>query len=91
MSEWQDQAMGSRRKDLPTNQKSREHLRFTPDDIVRAINGAQATGLQIYGVEITSTGSIKISTQPPARQPAAPDKQAGTNLEDETRRVKKQA
>ena len=75
---------------MPTNEKSREHLRFTPDDIVRAINGVKAAGLQIDGVEITSTGSIKISTQPPPRQ-TAPDKQAGTNLQDETVPIKKQA
>jgi hypothetical protein len=50
---------------LKNQKKSREHLRFTPSDIVRAINGVEAAGLQVYGVEITLTGAINISTQPP--------------------------
>jgi hypothetical protein len=39
-------------------------LRFTPSDIVRAIVGVEAAGLQVYEVEITSAGAIKISTGP---------------------------
>jgi hypothetical protein len=41
-------------------------LRFTPADIVRAIAGVEAAGLQVFGVEITATGAIKISTGPRA-------------------------
>lgn len=37
---------------------------FTPQDIVRAIKGVKAAGLEVYGVEITPTGTIKISTGP---------------------------
>jgi hypothetical protein len=36
--------------------------RFTPADIVRAIEGVEAAGLQVCEVETTSTGAIKIST-----------------------------
>jgi hypothetical protein len=53
----------------------REHLRFTLNDIVVAIAGVEAAGLQVYGVEITSTGAINIWTQ--TRQ-AVPDKQIST-------------
>jgi hypothetical protein len=44
--------------------KNREPQRFTPDDIVRAIEGVEKAGLQILGVEITPTGAIKIATGP---------------------------
>jgi hypothetical protein len=87
ISEWQDQAMGSRRKDLSSNQKSPERVRFTPNDIVRAIAGVEAAGLQVCGVEITPTGAINIWTQP---SQAVADKQISTKP-DETRPVKKQA
>jgi hypothetical protein len=40
-------------------------LRFTPNDIVRAIDGVTAAGLQVYAVEITPTGAIKINTELP--------------------------
>ena len=52
------------RKNEPTPSKKSQQasLRFTPADIVRAIAGVQAAGLEVYGVEITPTGSIKIST-----------------------------
>ena len=48
-----------------------KRLRFTPEEIVRAIAGVEAAGLQVSGVEITSTGSIKISTGPRAEPSAA--------------------
>jgi hypothetical protein len=36
------------RKDIPSNQKmSRKTVRFTPADIVRAIDGVEAAGLQV--------------------------------------------
>jgi hypothetical protein len=41
----------------------RKALHFTPADIVHAINGVKATGLQVCAVEITRTGAIKISTR----------------------------
>ena len=43
---------------------SRKKPRFTPQDIVRAIEGVETAGLEVYGVEITPTGTIKISTGP---------------------------
>ena len=48
-----------------------KRLRFTPEEIVRAIAGVEAAGLQVYSVEITSTGSIKITTGPRAEPSAA--------------------
>ena len=38
--------------------------RFTADEIVRAIEAVEQTGLAVRGVEITQSGSIKIETQP---------------------------
>lgn len=78
--------------------KNHESLRFTAGDIVRAIEGVRAAGLQVYSVEVTPTGAINISTQPPpkigklppARQ-ALPETQTSTSSLDETRSVKKQA
>ena len=83
----------------PKNQKdSGDPLRFTPGDIVRAIEEVESAGLTVYAVEITLAGAINISTQPPpkigklppARQ-ALPETQTSTSSLDETRSVKKQA
>jgi hypothetical protein len=92
------QLLNSEECRLKNQKKSREHLRFTPSDIVRAINGVEAAGLQVYGVEITLTGAINIATQPPpnvsrqrpSRQPVA-DTQTNTNPPDETRLIKERA
>lgn len=53
------------RKDRPKNQKEGQALRFTVEDIVRAIESVQNAGLTIYGVEITLNGSIRINTKSP--------------------------
>jgi hypothetical protein len=60
------------RKDKPTYPKKGQQgsLRFTPADIVRAIAGVEAAGLQVFGIEITPTGAIKISTGPCAEASA---------------------
>jgi hypothetical protein len=78
-----------RRKGTPTNQKTaRERLRFTPGDIVRAIEGVEAAGLKVYAVEITPTGAIKISTQA-SRREAAADATTSTDTPNEARTPKK--
>jgi hypothetical protein len=84
--------MGTNRKVTLQKQKERrEQPHFTPNDIVLAIKSVEAAGLKIYGVEITLTGTISISTQPPPR-PALTDTQTSTNPSaDQTRPVKKQA
>jgi len=52
------------RRKLPTERnKTGKRLRFTPGDIMRAIAGVEAAGLQVYEVEITSAGAVKISTE----------------------------
>jgi hypothetical protein len=83
--------MVSRRKATLKKQKERrEQPHFTPNGIVLAIKGVEAAGLKVYGVEITLTGAISISTQPPPRQTLI-DTQTSTNSPDETKPVKKQA
>jgi hypothetical protein len=81
------------RKITPENPNdSREPLRFAPGDIVRAIEEVGAAGLTVYGVEITLTGALNISTQPPpsvSKRPATPRQE--TKKVDETTPVKKQA
>jgi hypothetical protein len=69
--------------------KTGKRLRFAPEEIVRAIAGVEAAGLQVCGVEITSTGSIKISTLPSGSE-AETDEPARTNP-DASSPVKKQA
>jgi hypothetical protein len=87
-SQWQGQPLGSRRKVTQKKHKEgRERPHFTPNDIVRAINGVETAGLQVYGVEITPTGAINIWTQP--RQ-AEPDKQISSKPND-TGPLKEQA
>ncbi len=73
---------------------SREPLRFTSTEIVRTIEAAQAAGLTVYGVEITLTGAINITTQPPrsvSKRPATLQQASETDSADETTPVKKQA
>jgi hypothetical protein len=66
-------------------------LRFALGDIVLAIEEVEAAGLTVYGVGITLTGAINISTQPPpsvSKRPAMPRQE--TKRVDETTSVKKQ-
>jgi hypothetical protein len=79
---------------VPKTKNNRGPLRFMRNDIVRAIDGVTAAGLQVYAVEITPTGAIKINTKPPPHQ-AVPDKKISTKADDtrpdDTTPVKKQA
>jgi hypothetical protein len=43
-------------------------LRFTTDEIVRAIEAVEQAGLTIYGVEVATNGSIKINTTSPFKK-----------------------
>jgi len=75
------------RKDRSKKQKERhEVLRFTADDIVRAIEAVQQAGLTIYSVEITLSGSISINTTSPFKRPAPKPE-----TEDAQEEVKKRA
>jgi hypothetical protein len=56
--------------------------RFTPDDIVQAIEGVEKAGLQISSVEITPAGSILITTG--SRGAAASPSAAEASGMDET-------
>lgn len=80
------------RKTSPTSgNKDREPVRFTPHDIVRAIKGVEAAGLEIYEVEITATGSIKISTGPSSGAIAPLTTIDDSVTGDHTKPTKKQA
>jgi hypothetical protein len=81
------------RKAISTKRiKKSDPLRFTPDDIVRAIKGVEEAGLQVYSVEITRTGAINIRTAPFPEAPAAsPDKKASSNHQDEAEPTRKKA
>jgi hypothetical protein len=72
-----------------TPTKNREPQRFTPDDIVRAIEGVEKAGLQVYRVEITPSGAIKIAIGPRSETGTA-----ATNItaetQGETKSIKKQ-
>ena len=54
------------RKPIPSHEKPR----FTPHEIISAIKAVEAAGLEVYAVEITPTGAIKISTER-RRKPAS--------------------
>jgi hypothetical protein len=80
------------RKDHLTKQKEgRQALRFTADEIVRAIEAVQQAGLTVYGVEITLTGSISISTTPPSKHAAASKPEASAGALNDTEPNKKRA
>ena len=86
--------MASRKSPPKNPSDSRKPLRFTSTEIVRTIEAVQAAGLTVYGVEITLTGAINITTQPPrsvSKRPATPQQASETNSADETTPVKKQA
>jgi hypothetical protein len=58
-------------KDRLKKQKERhEALRFTADDIGRAIEAVQQAGLTIYSAEITLNGSMSINTTSPFKRDA---------------------
>jgi len=77
-------------KDRLKKQKERhEALRFTADEIVRAIEAVQRAGLTIYSVEITLNGSISINTTAPFKH-AAP-KPETEDAQEEVQPNKKRA
>ena len=65
VNELASSAMIRRKVSAERNERG-NRLRFTPEEIVRAIAGVEAAGLQVFGVEITPTGAINISTGPRA-------------------------
>ena len=75
------------RKNKPSSNAAPETERFRADDIVRAIEAVERSGLTVRGVEITKNGSIKIETEPRKRQstPAA----AGQENANEAETAKK--
>ena len=82
----------SARKARLKNQKERAKvLSFTVDDIVRAIEAVQQTGLTVYGVEITANGSIKVSTTSPFKRQAASKREPSADTQDEAQPNKKRA
>ncbi len=84
--------MASRKSPPKNPSDSRKPLRFTSTEIVRTIEAVQAAGLTVYGVEITLTGAINISKQPPPSVSKRPGMlRQETKSVDETTPVKKQA
>ena len=80
------------RKERPKKQQeSRKALRFTADEIVRAIEAVQQGGPAVYGVEITLTGSININTTPPSKRAAASKPEARASALNDTEPYKKRA
>ena len=63
--------MSARKARLKKQKKRREEMRFTADEIVRAIGAVERSGLTVYGVEITLDGSIKINTASPFKRASA--------------------
>jgi hypothetical protein len=77
---------------IPNRNKNGGPLRFTPGDIVRAIAGVEAAGLAISAVEITPTGTIKISIGSRIEGSAGALKnEAAANFEAQAKLTKKQA
>ena len=84
----------ARAKIIPKKQKdTRKPLRFTSAEIVRTIDAVQASGLTVYGVEITLAGAINISTQPPpgVSKRSTPPRQAPLNNSVDEATAKRQA
>ena len=82
----------SARKDRRKNQKkSREAPRFTPDDVMRAIEAVQQAGLTVYAVEVAPNGSINISTTSPFKRAAASKSETTADAQDEAQPNKKRA
>jgi hypothetical protein len=81
--------MPSRKQKILEKRKENRNLpHVTADDIVQAIEGVQAAGLEVYAVEITTTGSIKLSTGPSSGAIAP---LTTTDASDDTQPKQKQA
>jgi hypothetical protein len=77
----------SRRKTIPQKEDPQAQ-RFTPDDIVRAIEGVEKAGLEVRGVEITTSGSIKIVTGRVTSKPEASVSPSDEALPTKTKKQK---
>jgi hypothetical protein len=75
---------------MPKPDQPKDAQRFTTDEIVRAIEAVEKTGLTVSGVEITQSGSIKIETGPRQQQPSKAATATTVNAQAETAK-KKQA
>jgi hypothetical protein len=76
------------RKNKPLVNAAPDNDRFRPDDIVRAIEAVERSGLIVRGVEIAKSGSIKIETAPRDKVAQA---QPSTKLAEPAPTAKKQA
>src|SRR5262249_7485813 len=62
---------------------------FNRDEIVRAIEAVTKAGLTVHSVEITTSGSIKIETEPRKQRPSTPTTAPfSANGQDETSKRK---
>jgi hypothetical protein len=76
---------------LKKQKKSPEASRFTPNDIVRAIEAVHEAGLTVYSVEITLNGSMRIHTTSPLKRAAAPKLETSAEALDDVQPNKKRA
>jgi len=84
-------SVSARKARSKKQKKSRKVVSFTADDIVRAIEAVEQTGLTVYGVEITLNGSINISTKSPFRRRGAPKDEPGADAQGELQPDRKRA
>src|SRR5262245_3986112 len=84
-------SVSARKARSKKQKKSRKVVSFTADDIVRAIEAVEQTGLTVYGVEITLNGSIKINTASPFKRAAASKSEMTADVPDEIQPAKKRA
>lgn len=83
--------MPAEKNRLKKQNERRGAPRFTPDDIVRAIEAIQQAGLTVYGVEISLNGSINIHTKSPFKGSAASKRQTSADALDEVDPIKRRA
>jgi hypothetical protein len=72
--------VAARKNRLKKQKDHRDAPRFTTDDIVRAIEAVQQTGLTVHAVEITTNGSIHINTTSPFKRAGASKPKPSTEV-----------
>jgi hypothetical protein len=83
--------VSARNDRLKKQKESPGASRFTPDDIVRAIEAVHQAGLTVYSVEITLNGSMHIHTTSPLKRAAAPKLETDMDAQDGVQPNKKRA
>jgi hypothetical protein len=83
--------VSARKASQKKQKENREALRFTADEIIRAVEAVEQAGLTVHAVDIAPNGSMSIKTTSPFKRGASQKPEVGADVQDELQPSKKRA